>query len=151
MCVQSVTRGENGETIRDQTFARCSVAHLKVVRVKRSFMWLQIPEFSSFAMESLNVAPPPVARPHVGNIRPPPTCHFLPLGPHPSPTPPPPPGRDGEPALLSAPPAPLEGSPQVIREGRPLGSRPMGRRQDVDDECARRLYLRPWRRKEAQD
>lgn len=64
---------------------------------------------------------------------------------------PPPPGRDGEPALLSAPPAPLEGSPQVIREGRPLGSRPMGRRQDVDDECARRLYLRPWRRKEAQE
>lgn len=78
-----------------------------------------------------------VTRPHVGSIKSPATCHFLPLGRT---------GRDEEPALLPAAPAPLEGSPQVIREGRPLSSRPMGRRRDVDDKCARRLYLRLGRR-----
>lgn len=106
----------------------------------------QFVSFTTNSLKSLSLEWPPVARPHVGSINPPPTCHFLPQG-----RPPPPPGRDGEPAALSVPPAPLEGSPQVIREGRPLRGRPMGRRQDVDDECGRRLYLRFSRRKEAQE
>lgn len=53
-----------------------------------------------------------------------------------------PPGRDGEPAPLPAAPAPLEGSPQVISEGRPLG------RKWMRDEGGGSTW---WRRKEVRD
>lgn len=40
----------------------------------------QLVSFTTNSLKSLSLERPPVARPHVGSINPPPTCHFLPQG-----------------------------------------------------------------------